>query len=75
MARVGNDDPAARYRVTVWEEKSVSFTTREEAMAEYERLKKNENHSAGEVAEWIGLPDNWKLLESYDVYEDAESVE
>ncbi|MEA3053595.1 MAG: hypothetical protein QOG72_2498 [Sphingomonadales bacterium] len=72
MARVHINDPTARFCVTVWEEKSVAFTTREEAMAEYQRLKKNENHTAGEVAEWVGLPDSWKELEAYDAYEDAE---
>jgi hypothetical protein len=72
LTRVDINDPTARFCVTVWEEKSVSFTTRDEAMAEYERLKKNENHTSGEVAEWIGHPDQWKALKSYDVYEDAE---
>ncbi|MBA2933987.1 hypothetical protein HZF05_07725 [Sphingomonas sp. CGMCC 1.13654] len=72
MARVSEDDPNARFIVEVWERKPIAFTTLSEAREEFERLKGGGRFDFGEISEWVGEPDEWKEVDSFNVYEDEE---
>jgi hypothetical protein len=66
MPRVDGNSDAARFCVTVWEEKSTYFTSLTEAEAEFIRLKNLRTFGQGELYEWLSEEDDWGEKDSFN---------